>query len=97
MSVDVRSEIDGDVESSTPVWTAFGDLASLPEKAAIHLNDTHPAIAVPELMRLLMDVHGIDTGVARRRRRLALRRGRDLGLDVRGQALGHARHATRAG
>lgn len=38
----------------------YGDLASLPDKAAIHLNDTHPAIAVPELMRLLMDVHGLD-------------------------------------
>lgn len=38
----------------------YGDLASLPDKAAIHLNDTHPAIAVPELMRLLMDVHGMD-------------------------------------
>ncbi|MDA3913076.1 glycogen/starch/alpha-glucan phosphorylase [Oleiagrimonas sp.] len=37
-----------------------GELQSLPEKAAIHLNDTHPAIAVAELMRLLMDVHGID-------------------------------------
>jgi starch phosphorylase len=38
----------------------YGDLRSLPDKAAIHLNDTHPAIAVPELMRLLMDVHGMD-------------------------------------
>ncbi|MER9265759.1 glycogen/starch/alpha-glucan phosphorylase [Mesorhizobium sp. M0410] len=38
----------------------YGDLQSLPDKAAIHLNDTHPAIAVAELMRLLMDVHGID-------------------------------------
>ncbi|MBB6408235.1 starch phosphorylase [Mesorhizobium sangaii] len=38
----------------------YGDLLSLPDKAAIHLNDTHPAIAVPELMRLLMDVHGMD-------------------------------------
>ncbi|MDP3898166.1 MAG: glycogen/starch/alpha-glucan phosphorylase [Mesorhizobium sp.] len=38
----------------------FGDLLSLPDHAAIHLNDTHPAIAVPELMRLLMDVHGHD-------------------------------------
>jgi starch phosphorylase len=36
------------------------DLTSLPDKAAIHLNDTHPAVAVAELMRLLMDVHGHD-------------------------------------
>ena len=31
----------------------------LSEQVAIHLNDTHPAIAVPELMRLLVDVHRI--------------------------------------
>jgi starch phosphorylase len=42
----------------------YGDLRSLPDKAAIHLNDTHPAIAVPELMRLLMDVHGLDFDLA---------------------------------
>src|SRR5690606_21786423 len=42
----------------------YGDLASLPDKAAIHLNDTHPAVAVPELMRLLMDVHGLDFDAA---------------------------------
>lgn len=41
-------------------FSQFGDLHSLPDQAAIHLNDTHPAIAVAELMRLLMDVHGID-------------------------------------
>jgi len=34
-----------------------GSLLSLPEKAAIQLNDTHPAIAVAELMRLLVDEH----------------------------------------
>jgi starch phosphorylase len=38
----------------------FGDLASLPQKAAIQLNDTHPAIAIAEMMRLLVDVHGLD-------------------------------------
>jgi len=31
------------------------DWAQLPEKAAIQLNDTHPALAVPELMRILLD------------------------------------------
>jgi starch phosphorylase len=37
----------------------FGDVRSLPEHAAVQLNDTHPAIAVAELMRLLVDVHGL--------------------------------------
>jgi len=37
----------------------YQDLRSLPDHVAIQLNDTHPAIAVAELMRLLFDVHGI--------------------------------------
>ena len=41
-------------------FSQFRDLLSLPDQAAIHLNDTHPAIAVAELMRIFMDVHGID-------------------------------------
>jgi starch phosphorylase len=36
----------------------YGTLDNLAEKAAVQMNDTHPAIAVIELMRLLMDVHG---------------------------------------
>ncbi len=36
----------------------YGSLDSLPEKAAIHINDTHPALCIPELMRILMDEKG---------------------------------------
>ncbi|WP_090732207.1 glycogen/starch/alpha-glucan phosphorylase [Paracoccus homiensis] len=41
------------------------DLRQLPDKVAIQLNDTHPAIAGPELIRLLMDDHGMDFPTAR--------------------------------
>ncbi len=37
----------------------FGTIRTLSDKVAIQLNDTHPAIVVIELMRLLMDVHGL--------------------------------------
>ena len=33
----------------------YGSLELLPQMAAIHINDTHPALAIPELMRILVD------------------------------------------
>ncbi len=36
----------------------YGTVDNLPEKVAIHINDTHPALCVPELMRILLDECG---------------------------------------
>ncbi|MGJ7581526.1 glycogen/starch/alpha-glucan phosphorylase [Variovorax sp. RHLX14] len=37
---------------------------NLPDRVSIHLNDTHPVLAVPEMMRLLLDEHGLDWDTA---------------------------------
>ena len=38
----------------------YGTLNNLADKVAIHINDTHPALCVPELMRILLDDYGYE-------------------------------------
>ncbi len=38
---------------------SYGDLHLLPARAAIQLNDTHPSLAIAEMMRILRDIHGL--------------------------------------
>ena len=47
-----------DQKSTKPLFEKF------PDRNAIQLNDTHPALAVPELMRILMDVEGLEWDAA---------------------------------
>ena len=42
----------------------YGSLSLLPQMAAIHINDTHPALAIPELMRILVDENYFSWDVA---------------------------------
>uniref|UniRef100_A0A5K4ECP1 Alpha-1,4 glucan phosphorylase n=1 Tax=Schistosoma mansoni TaxID=6183 RepID=A0A5K4ECP1_SCHMA len=43
-------------KSSYPTYELF----ELPNKVVIHINDTHPALAIPELMRILVDIECMD-------------------------------------
>ncbi len=42
----------------------YGTLDNLADKVAIHINDTHPALCVPELMRILLDDYGYEWDTA---------------------------------
>ncbi len=42
----------------------YGSLDILPDKVAIHINDTHPTLAIPEMMRLLLDDCGYNWDAA---------------------------------
>uniref|UniRef100_A0A8C3AG01 Alpha-1,4 glucan phosphorylase n=1 Tax=Cyclopterus lumpus TaxID=8103 RepID=A0A8C3AG01_CYCLU len=48
-------------KKGTPVRTSF---ETFPDKVAIQLNDTHPAMAIPELMRILVDIEKLDWDTA---------------------------------
>ena len=37
--------------------SVYGTLSNFAEKNSIHINDTHPALCIPELMRIFMDVY----------------------------------------
>lgn len=53
------------------------DIRALPDHVAIQLNDTHPSIAGPELVRVLVDDHGLDM---------------DLAIDLARRCLGYTNH-----
>ena len=53
-SASVQYAVNDFLKVYGPQWNLFAD------KVAIHINDTHPAVAIPELMRILMDEQGLD-------------------------------------
>ena len=42
----------------------FGSLANFAEKVAIHINDTHPALVIPEMMRIFIDTYSFSWDTA---------------------------------
>ena len=50
----------GDLVRRYKAQYGAGEWSKLPERLAIHINDTHPALCVPELMRLLLDDEGLE-------------------------------------
>ena len=57
----------------------YRTLDNLADKVAIHINDTHPALCVPELMRLLIDDYGY---------------GWDEAWDITGKTLAYTNHTV---
>ncbi|MDR2047173.1 MAG: glycogen/starch/alpha-glucan phosphorylase [Clostridiales bacterium] len=47
--------VSASVQSILKKHLKFNELSNLPDRVAIHINDTHPALCVPELMRILLD------------------------------------------
>ena len=53
------ANLDYKGHGSLTVKKGAGSVKILPEKAVFQMNDTHPTIAVAEVMRLLVDVEGL--------------------------------------
>ena len=55
------------IDSRRSICKQYGTLSNLADKVAVHINDTHPALCVPELMRLLVDEYELRAGTRRGR------------------------------
>ena len=59
----------------------YGTLDNLPEKVAIHINDTHPTMAIPEMMRIMLDECGYEW---------------DKAMDIIGKTFAYTNHTVMA-